>query len=148
VRNSPRLPAAALVVSVVLAMQVATTIDAEHPLPLSELQLGGIAVALAMAIFGVQGLVSVAIEGQELRPGIVPPQLTNPLSAAIVVVSFLLFVVAILLGYGIVNGWDTLRLGVAAGAGCLFLGMLLIFYKEAFLGDEARFDDREDGIPW
>jgi hypothetical protein len=142
------LPAAALVVAVVLAMQVATTIDANNPLPLSELQLGGIGIALALAIFGVQGLISVALEGQELRPGIVPPQLTNQLSAAIVVVSALLFTAAILLGYGIVTGWDTTRLGIAAGAGCVFLGALLIFYKESFLGDEARFDDREDGIPW
>ena len=41
-----------------------------------------------------------------------------------------------------------LWLGIAAGAGCMSLAVLLIFYKEAFLGDEARFDDREDGIPW
>ena len=38
--------------------------------------------------------------------------------------------------------------GVAAGAGCVFLATLLVCYKEAFLGDEARFDDREDGVPW
>jgi hypothetical protein len=77
-----------------------------------------------------------------------PPHLTNPLSAAIVIVSILLFADALLLGYGIVIGWGTVALGVAAGAGCLFLATLLVFYKEAFLGDEARFDDREDGVPW
>jgi hypothetical protein len=26
--------------------------------------------------------------------------------------------------------------------------LLLVFYKEAFIGDEATFDDRQDGVPW
>jgi hypothetical protein len=117
-------------------------------LPLSELQLAMVGGALALGIFGIQGLLSVGLEGRELRPGIAPPQLTTPLSAAIVLVSLLLFTDALLLGYGIVSGWGTAPLGIAAGAGCVFLAALLIFYKEAFLGAETRFDDREDGIPW
>jgi hypothetical protein len=107
-----------------------------------------VAGALTFTVFGVQGLLSVAIEGRELRPGIVPAHLTNPLSAATVAVSLLLFANAVLLGYGIVNGWGTGPVALAAGAGCLFLAALLVCYKEAFLGDEARFDNREDGVPW
>ena len=146
--NSPLLPVVSLLIGVALAIAVGITAGPRGFIPLSELELGGMAGALAFVVFGVQGLVSVVLEGTELRPGISPPHLTNPLSLAVVAVSLLLLLDAALLGYGIVTGWDTPRLGVATGLGCLFLAALLIFYKEAFLGDEARFDDREDGVPW
>ena len=146
--NSPRLPIVSLILAILLAIAAAATIDPGRPLPLSELQLGAIAGALTLAVFGIQGLISVLLEGRELRPGMTPPHLTNPLSVAIVIVSILLFGDALLLGYGIVIGWGTAALGVAAGAGCVFLATLLVCYKEAFFGDEARFDDREDGVPW
>ena len=146
--NSPRLPIVALILAGLLAIAAATTIDSSQPLPLSELQLGAVAGALTLGVFGIQGLISVLLEGRELRPGMAPPQLTNPLSVAVVIVSLLLFADALLLGYGIVMGWGTAALGLSAGAGCVFLATLLVGYKEAFLGDEARFDDREDGVPW
>ena len=146
--NSPRLPIAALILAGLLAIAAAVTINPGRPLPLSELQLGAVAGALTLGVFGIQGLISVMLEGRELRPGMAPPHLTNPLSAAIVIVSLLLFGDALLLGYGIVMGWGTAALGVSAGAGCVFLATLLVGYKEAFLGDKARFDDREDGVPW
>jgi hypothetical protein len=134
--------------ALVLAIAAGIATGSGHLIPLSELQLGAIGGALTLAIFGVQGLLSIALEGQELRPGVTPPHLTNPLTAAIVVASLLLLFDAVILGYGIVMGWGTTRLGIAAATGCLLLAALLLFYKEAFLGDEARFDDREDGIPW
>jgi hypothetical protein len=146
--NSPLLPIVSLLLAGLLATAVAVTVGPGGAVPLSELQLGGLAGAVTLAVFGVQGLLSVGLEGRQLRPGTSPPHLTNPLSAAIVLVSLFLFADALLLGYGIVVGWGTVALGVAAGAGCLFLATLLVCYKEAFLGDEARFDDREDGVPW
>jgi len=148
VTNSPRLPVIALVLAILLAITAAAAIDPDQPLPLSELQLGAVGGAVTLAIFGIQGLISVLLEGRELRPGMAPPHLTNPLSAAIVIVSILLFGDALLLGYGIVMGWGTAELGIAAGVGCICLATLFVCYKEAFLGDEARFDDREDGVPW
>jgi hypothetical protein len=148
VTNSPRLPIVSLVLAAILAIAAGLMMNPAEPLPLSELQLGAIGGAVTLAVFGIQGLISVLLEGRELRPGMTPPQLTNPLSAAIVIVSLLLVGDAVLLGYGIVIGWGTAALGVAAGVGCVFLAALLVCYKEAFLGDEARFDDREDGVPW
>jgi hypothetical protein len=147
VTNSPRLPIVSLILASLLAI-AAVTIDPGALLPLSELQLGAVGGALTLAVFGFQGLISVLLEGRELRPGMAPPHLTNLLSTAIVIVSLLLFGDALLLGYGIIIGWGTASLGLAAGAGCIFLATLLVCYKEAFLGDEARFDDREDGVPW
>lgn len=146
--NSPRLPILSLLAAAGLLLAVTLTVDLANPIPLSELQLGALGGGLTLAIFGLQGMISVKSEGRELRPGITPPTLTNPLSAAIVVLSLLLFAVSVLLGLGIVTGWGTFRLGIAAGVGCLLLGALLFLYKEAFLGDEARFDNREDGVPW
>jgi hypothetical protein len=148
VTNSPRLPVVALILASLLAIAAVAVIDPGQPLALSELQLGAVGGALTLGVFGIQGLLSVGLEGRQLRPGASPPHLTNLLSAAIVLGSLLLFADALLLGYGIVIGWGTVALGVAAGMGCVFLAALLVFYKEAFLGDEARFDDREDGVPW
>jgi hypothetical protein len=146
--NSPLLPIVSLILAGLLATAVAVTAGPGGAVPLSELQLGGLAGTLTLAVFGVQGLLSVGLEGRQLRPGTSPPHLTNPLSAAIVLVSLFLFADALLLGYGIVVGWGTVALGVGAGAGSVFLAALLVFYKEAFLGDAAHFDDREDGVPW
>jgi hypothetical protein len=150
--NSPRLPAFALVLAVALTVVAiiahrAGGVEAEI-FVLSELEIGLVAVAFALTVFGIEGLISVLLEGRRLHPGIVRPRLTDPLSQAIVLFSLALFGIAIWLGYGIVSEWGPLVLGVAAGLGCLVLALLLVFYKEAFIGDEAGFDEREDGVPW
>ncbi len=149
--NSPRLPVVSIAVAALLAIITAVTYAARTvgKVPfLSEIELGLVAASFTLVIFGIQGLISVALEGRRLTPGIVHPRLTDPLSLAIVVFSLLLLAVAVALGYGIVNDWGAIALGVFAGAGCIILAMLLVFYKEAFIGDEARFDEREDGVPW
>jgi hypothetical protein len=144
VRNSPGLPIAALL----LAAAIGAIVWGTAAQPLSELQIGLTAWAFALAIYGIQGLVSVMSEGQELRPGTAPPRLTDPLSVAIVVFSLLLLLSAGLLGFGILAGWSVGTIGLAAGVGCVILALLLVFYKEAFVGEEACFDAREDGVPW
>ena len=150
--NSPKLPAVALLLAVALAIATVVSYvgrpDKGPVFVLSELEIGLVAAGFALAIFGVQGLISVLVEGRRLHPGIVRPRLTDPLSLAIVGVSLALFGVSLVLGYGIVSGWAPLVIGLAAGVGCLILAMLLVFYKEAFVGDEAGFDEREDGVPW
>jgi hypothetical protein len=116
--------------------------------PLTELELGGIAWSIGLAIFGLQGLLSVLVEGQELHPGRVRPRLTEPLSVAIVVFALALCGTAVALAWGLTGDWSPEALGWLAGAGCLILAVILIFYKEAFVGDEACFDERDDGVPW
>ncbi|MCC6314146.1 MAG: hypothetical protein IT337_09020 [Thermomicrobiales bacterium] len=149
-RNSPLLPLVALVLAVVLAGIAAAAVASagERGGALNELELGAVAGALAFGVFGVQGLLSVGLEGVELRPGRTPAHLTRSLTAVSVIAAVALFAVSLLLGYGIVTGWDTARIGVAAGIGCALLALLLIFYKEAFLGDETVLETRDDGIPW
>jgi hypothetical protein len=118
------------------------------PQSLSELEIGFIGFALTLLIFAVQGFISVLLEGRELRPGRVRPRLTNPLSVAIVIFSGLLLVIAVFLGIGIAQEWQPYLIGTLAGLGSIDLALLLVFYKEGFVGNYARFDDREDGTPW
>jgi hypothetical protein len=144
-RNSPGLPIISLAAAAVLALIVLATHDQG---PLTELELGGAAWVVGLTIFGLQGLISIAIEGEELRPGRMPPHLTDPLSLGIAVLSLGVIVMAALLGYGISSDWEARPLGVVAGIGCIVIAAIAVFYKEGFIGDEARFDERDDGVPW
>lgn len=146
-RNSAALPLIALILALILGLDAGIQAGGTDGPP-TELQLGEIAVALTLAMFAVQGFLSIIVEGQELRPGRVPARLTTPLSAGIVVLSFGLFVIAVVLAYGIADDWSVRAIGSLAGVGCIILSILLVFYKEAFLGDEANFDNRRDGVPW
>ena len=149
-QNSPGIPLAALVVAIVLgAATIASVMLGVGGDPaLNELQIGAAAGALTFAIFGVHGIVSIVLEGRQLFVGTIRPRLTNPLSAAIAALSVLLFILAGLTGLAIVSGQPTTVVGTAAGAGCLDLGLLLLLYKEAFVGHEAHLESRQDGIPW
>jgi hypothetical protein len=149
-QNSPGIPLAALVVAIALATITVLSVFAGvgGGIALNELQLGATAWALGLGIYGVQGIVSIVVEGRQVFPGIINPRLNNPLSAVIAALSVLLFVLAGLTGFAIVSGQSTALIGTAAGAGCLDLGLLLLFYKEAFIGHEAHLDLRQDGVPW
>jgi len=149
--NSPKLPVVALVVAVLAAIAAVVSYASrtrEDVFVLNEVEIGLVSAAFALVIFGVQGLISILVEGRRLHPGLVAPRLTGPLSIGIVLLSLVLFGDSLALGYGIVDDWGAEGIGVLAGIGSLVLAVLLIFYKEAFVGDEARFDEREDGVPW
>jgi hypothetical protein len=150
-RNSPGLPIVALVVA--LALAAIAAIDywshpARHPFSLDELEIGLVAWAIALAIYGLQGLISVVSEGAELHVGRSAPRLTGPLSLAILIFSLLLLADAVVLAIGIASGWRAEVVGILAGLGCLDLAALLAFYKEGFIGDEACLDDIADDVPW
>jgi len=149
-RNSSGLPISALVAAAalvaVLGLGRLTRTDLNGPL--SELEIGLAAWAFVLGIFGAQGLISILLEGAELRPGRTAPRLTGPLTWAIIGLAAVLLMVALLLGGAILAGQPVSIVGLSAGAGCLVLALLLVAYKEAFVGDEARLDARKDGIPW
>jgi len=150
VQNSPGIPLAAFVVAIVLAGATIVSVMAGvggDP-ALNELQIGAAAWAVTLAMFGAQGIVSIMLEGRQLFVGTIGPRLTNPLSAAIAACSILLLILAGLTGLAIVAGQPTAVVGTAAGAGCLDLGLLLLLYKEAFVGHEAHLEPRQDGVPW
>ncbi len=149
--NSPRLPTVSLLIAAVLAVLTAllsAPADEGAAFRLSEIQIGFAGVALTLAIFGAQGLISVALEGRQLEPGRSAPRLTDPLTGAILVLVVLLLATAWWLATSLLAGAGASQVGLAAGLGCIALALLLVVYKEAFVGDEARFDRRDDGIPW
>jgi hypothetical protein len=149
-QNSPGIPLASLVaaIALIIVTAVSRVAGVGRDPALTELQIGATVWALALGIFGVQGLVSIIVEGRQVLPGIVKPRLNSSLSAVIAAASILLFMLAGLTGLAIVSGQSTAVIGTAAGAGCLDLGLLLLFYKEAFIGHEAHLDVRQDGVPW
>lgn len=147
--NSPRLPTTCLL----LAVGLIAAVFVNHKLLgdgiwLSEVEIGAVAVALTLGIFGIQGLTSVLLEGVELRPGRYAPRLTNPLSLAIVLLSIILLATSGVLVYALTSDWSPSWVGAIAGAAMIDLSLLLVIYKEAFVGDEVSFDDRVDGVPW
>ena len=149
-QNSPVLPLVALALAAILAAITIASVEAGiggDP-ALTELQIGATAWALALGIYGVQGVVSVIAEGRQILPGIVAPRMNTATAVAIAGLAVLLFVVSALTGWTIVSGQSTAVIGSAAGAGCLLLGLLLLFYKEAFIGHEAHLEPRQDGVPW
>jgi hypothetical protein len=146
-RNSRGLPIISLIAAAILALVVTASHEGEGG-ALTELELGGAAWVIGLTIYGLQGLISIAIEGQELRPGRMPAHLTDPLSLGIAILSLAVIAIAALLGYGISSDWGPSPLGVIAGIGCIAIAFIAVFYKEGFLGDEASFDERDDGVPW
>lgn len=115
---------------------------------LSELEISFVAFGITLLIFALQGFVSVFLEGRELHVGRIHPHLTGRRSTTLLLGSLVLLVIAIVLGGGIALGWNVKVIGSLAGIGALLLGFMLIPYKEGFVGSEAHFDDRNDGVPW
>jgi hypothetical protein len=149
-QNSPGVPLAALDLAVALAAGTILSVLAARggTAALNELQIGAAAWALALGISGIQGIVTVMVEGRRLVLGTTAPRNSKLLSAATAALSVLLFVLAGLTGVAIISGQSTLVIGSVAGAGCLVLGLLLLFYKEACIGHESHLEPRQDGIPW
>ena len=74
-QNSPIIPLAAFVMAIVLAGITIVSLMAGvggNP-ALNELQIGATAWALTLGIFGVQGVVSIVLEGRQLFVGTVGP---------------------------------------------------------------------------
>jgi hypothetical protein len=120
----------------------------QYVFALNELEIALAALALTLGVFAVIGLISFVAEGRELRPGRIPPRLTNPLTVAISLRALALIVDTVVLAVALGQEWSTAWLGGLAGIGSILIAFLLALYKEAFVGEEARFDDRNDGIPW
>ena len=151
--NSPNPPYVSIVIAVLAGVAAAISYfqrggNDETVFSFNELEIGLVALAVTLLIYSLEGLISVVSEGRMLVPGRVPPRLTNLLSLGTVVASLVLFGVAVLLAIGLVQDWDVWIIGWLAGAGCFLLALLLVFYKEAFVGNEAHFDERNDGVPW
>ncbi len=118
------------------------------PKALSGLEIAFVAWGLTLRIFAVQGFISVPLEGREVRPGRIRPHLSRGIGVALALGSLVRFAIASTLGVGIALQWSVRVIGSLAGVGAIVLALMLAPYKEGFIGSEAHFDERNDGVPW
>ena len=85
------------------------------------------------------------LEGREVRPGRIRSHLSRGIGVALALGSLVRFAIASTLGVGIALQWSVRVIGSLAGVGAI---VLVAPYKEGFIGSEAHFDERNDGVPW
>ena len=118
------------------------------PTHLEAYQIALIAWGFLLGLYGVQGVLSVWLEGRELAPGSTErPQ--EPLWSLLAALSLAALVIA----WGIKFAGELATAPprqLALDAGVLFVGLasMLVVYRRYFVTDEAVAQDRDDGIPW
>lgn len=158
-RNDTVVPFFALLFGVALGLMA--YLDGRHiaqlsgraPKDLSVGQIGLVAFGLVLVVYGLIGLLSVWLEGKELRPGKHQPRpgvlvLALGLALAVGLVALSgLFVRSIISGFN--SGSSD-----AAEQGALFAGMMLTgaamiaLYKRSFIGEETLSEIEHGEFPW
>lgn len=100
-------------------------------------------------LLGLQGLISIYLEGETEQPGTHPPR---PAPAA---------VIALMAGLAAANVWvawvfvaqlfqggEPVSLARWAALMALTLAALVGLYRRYFIADEVLAQDRDDGVPW
>ncbi|GBC76415.1 hypothetical protein HRbin07_00616 [bacterium HR07] len=119
------------------------------PAHLESYQIALIVWGFVLALYGVQGLLSVWLEGQQLRPG-EKHQAREPVGAviAIALLTGVVLFFAVQFVRSLQHQPDPQRL--ALDGALLFFGLaaMLVLYRKYFIGDEVVTQDRDDGVPW
>jgi hypothetical protein len=144
-----------------LAMFWMTYLDGQHiglleghtPKELSVGQIGLMAFAMSLFIYGFTSLISVWLEGTELRPGKHLPSAGSLPMVAGVVLSVLLAGVsgffARALAFGSTSGYHSPSLqGGLFAAMMLLIALLITLYKKYFMGEEVVAEDEKSDFPW
>jgi hypothetical protein len=107
-----------------------------------------IAWIFVLALFGVQGLISVFLEGQKLHPG---PEKTPAESGMAVLWMLLLLAGEVFISVRFIFDLPEApvqTLAVEASAGFFVLAAMALVYRRSFLPEEAALHEREDHVPW
>lgn len=161
-RNDAVVPYFALVFSAALfLMAFLNTRDrvnevpvmAGAPHPVSVGTIGLMAFGMALFIYGFVGLLSLWLEGSELRPGVHDPQPSTAPTVAGVILSILLVMVsgffARVLLYSNTTGYNPTALqGGLFAAMMLIIALLLAIYKKFFLKEEVLAESENSDFPW
>ncbi len=119
------------------------------PAHLESYQVALIVWGFVLALYGVQGLLSVWLEGQELRPG---EKNSAPEPMGAVIVMALLAGAVLLCAVQFVRSLqyqpDPQRLALYGALLFWGLAAMLVLYRRYFIGDEVVVGDRDDGVPW
>ncbi|WP_027878521.1 hypothetical protein [Meiothermus cerbereus] len=118
--------------------------------------IGLMAFAMVLFVYGFIGLMSNWLEGSELRPGLHQPEPSSLPMVAGVVLSILLvmlsgfFVRTLVFANNPELGYynaTTLQAGVFA-AMMLILALLIAIYKKFFMPEEVLVEDEKSDFPW
>jgi hypothetical protein len=111
-----------------------------------EIALAGL--GLTLAVYSAIGFLSYFLDGARVHVGRRAPRLTDGVAVGLTIFSVLTAACAVVFALGVVYEWSREVLGSSIGFGFVFASLVLACYKIGFLGEEGRFDEREDGIPW
>lgn len=119
------------------------------PAHLESYQIALIVWGFVIALYGVQGLLSVWLEGQQLQPG-EKHSPREPLGAVVVIA--LLAGLALFFAVQFVRSLqqqpDPQRLALYGALLFFGLAAMFVLYRKYFIGDEVITQDRDDGVPW
>ncbi len=119
------------------------------PAHLESYQIALIVWGFVLALYGVQGLLSVWLEGRELQPA-EKNSAREPLGAVVaitLVVGVVLFC-AVQFVHSLQHHPDPQRLALYGALLFLGLAAMLVLYRKYFVDDEVVTQDRDDGVPW
>jgi len=120
------------------------------PTHLEAYEIALIAWVTVLAVFGLQGLISVWLEGRELEAD-KPKRASEPLAAVVAMGALALaevFLAARLVRALHVAPEPAGTLALYASLGAFILAVMLIIYRRYFIDDEVIVGEREDGVPW
>lgn len=117
-------------------------------LELNAFEITLVGLALTLGVYSAIGLFSYFLDGPQVHIGRSGPQLTDGTAAALGIFSVLTAASAVVFAIGVVQDWGRLVMGLSIGLGFVFAAFVLGFFKQGFVGEEGRFDEREDGVPW
>jgi hypothetical protein len=159
-RNDALIPFWALVIALVLGWaayldsgRVAILSSGRGPAVLSVGQIGLVAFGLVFAVYGMIGLVSVWLEGVELRPGRHTPKPGGGPVVVGVLLALLLAAASGLFVHDILESLQTLQVhpaseGMIFGVMALLSAALIVVYRKYVVGEEAIAEDEHSEVPW
>jgi hypothetical protein len=158
-RNDAVVPAFAVIFSIALFWM--TYLDGQHialleghtPAELSVGQIGLMAFAMVLFVYGFVSLISYWLEGAELRPGKHMPAASSlPVVAGVVLAVLLVAIAGFFaraLAFGATIGYHNAALqGGLFAAMMLLIALLVTIYKKYFMGEEVVAEDEKSDFPW
>lgn len=107
-----------------------------------------IGLALTLGVYSAIGMFSYFLDGPRVHIGRAAPRLGDGVTFALGAFAVLTAACAVTFALSVVYEWGREITGVSVGLGFIAAAFVLAFFKQGFLGEEGRFDEREDGIPW
>ena len=158
-RNDAVVPAFAIIFSIALFWmtyldgQRIALLEGHTPKELSVGQIGLMAFAMVLFVYGFVSLISYWLEGAELKPGKHLPAPGSLPMVAGVILSVLLVAIAGFfvraLAFGTIAKYHSASLqGGLFAAMMLLIALLATIYKKYFMGEEVLAEDEKSDFPW